>query len=478
MKILLVDDNPVERKMLRICMEGEKWDVAEAGNGEEGLTMARQFLPDAIISDGMMPDMDGFNFLREIRRKVLPEVVFIFYSAVYTGKIEEELARLLGADAFIQKPVAPQELVNRVVEILRSSDQRVKDLTLLDDEATFLRKYNKVLQAAVEKKVLEYGEFKSDSQILIEKLKSELVEQQVRDFSKGVLQRIEAEDMASLPSELRDRQYVNNHLYKPLERVKGICAQLEHDYGRTLTEEEKTYITQIIAAANRAEKLLDMMFISPLVRQPEFEDVFKRMKIFTNILQAKFSRRVQEDAVSAPVKGIRSAIDATADMVKDVFELLGVVRTPISQEGVDLSAIASTIAERLRLSVPERKVEFSIQGDLYAYGDRKLLRLLMVNLLTNAWKFTARAAEAEIEFGEGKIAEQPSFFIRDNGIGFSMTDAHKLFIAFSRLHPPEEFPGTGLGLAIAKKVVERHGGSIRAVGEPGKGAVFSFSLPA
>jgi light-regulated signal transduction histidine kinase (bacteriophytochrome) len=141
-----------------------------------------------------------------------------------------------------------------------------------------------------------------------------------------------------------------------------------------------------------------------------------------------------------------------------------------------LSAIAQQIAGDLAKSEPGRKVEFAIAPGVSANGDERLLRLVVDNLLRNAWKFTGKQPQARIEFGRTNGEASP-FFVRDNGLGFDMAYAGKLFGVFQRLHSPAEFAGSGVGLAIVQRVVNRHGGRVWADAKVNSGATFYFTLP-
>jgi signal transduction histidine kinase len=141
---------------------------------------------------------------------------------------------------------------------------------------------------------------------------------------------------------------------------------------------------------------------------------------------------------------------------------------------VDLSLLAREAVEALRAAAPHRQAEVVLQEKLVVCGDARLLRTLVDNLVGNAWKFSAGRQPARIAFGR---AEDGAFFVRDNGTGFDMAHAADLFAPFRRLHASDEFPGVGIGLASARRVVERHGGSIRAESQPDVGTVFWFTLP-
>jgi PAS domain S-box-containing protein len=163
-------------------------------------------------------------------------------------------------------------------------------------------------------------------------------------------------------------------------------------------------------------------------------------------------------------------------LIDDILGLSRVIRAELKIEKVNLSEIAETQADKLKEAEPERKVDFVIAPDVRAVGDKNLLGLVLQNLLGNAFKFTSKSPSARIEFGLDKQNGDPVYFVRDNGTGFDMQYVDKLFKPFQRLHSDQEYPGTGIGLATVQRVIQRHGGRIRAEGEIGKGAAFYFTL--
>ena len=151
-------------------------------------------------------------------------------------------------------------------------------------------------------------------------------------------------------------------------------------------------------------------------------------------------------------------------------------RGEISRKRVDLSALAMKIVDEYRRDQPERHVETVIEQELVAKGDEGLLRMVLENLLGNAWKFTRDQPHPKIEFGIIDCADAPAYFVRDNGVGFDMAYVNKLFGAFQRLHHASEFEGSGIGLATVQRIIHRHGGQVWANGEIGQGATFFFTL--
>ncbi|MGE5619513.1 MAG: PAS domain S-box protein [Sphingomonadaceae bacterium] len=173
---------------------------------------------------------------------------------------------------------------------------------------------------------------------------------------------------------------------------------------------------------------------------------------------------------------IRSASDRMDQLIDDMLSLARVTRSEMHREDVNLSAQAEAIAAELRRTQPERQVAFIIQPGVVAHGDARLLRVVLENLMENAWKFTSKHPTARIEFGVAEEGGEKVYFVSDDGAGFDMAYADKLFGAFQRLHAQTEFPGTGIGLATVQRIVHRHGGRIWARGEVEKGAEFYFTL--
>ena len=176
---------------------------------------------------------------------------------------------------------------------------------------------------------------------------------------------------------------------------------------------------------------------------------------------------------------IRNASQHMGELVDDLLKLSRLTRSDVWYELVDLSRLAEMIATELRNAEPDRQAEFIIQKELKASGDRRLLQVVLENLVNNAWKFTSQIPHARIEFGALKQApNEVVYFLRDNGAGFDMVYVHKLFAAFQRLHGVADFPGNGIGLATVQRIVQRHGGRVWAEAMVGQGATFYFTLSA
>ena len=196
---------------------------------------------------------------------------------------------------------------------------------------------------------------------------------------------------------------------------------------------------------------------------------------FARILQEDYGDRV--DRVGHD--HLQRILSAAARMTQMIDALLGLSRLsgqPVVPEQVDLSRLADTIVEELRAGDPERVATVVVQPGMTVEGDRTLLRVMLENLLGNAWKYTGKRADARIEFGCTGAGAETVWCIADNGEGFDMRFADRLFGVFQRLHGSAEFPGTGVGLATVQRIVRRHGGRVWAESEPGRGSRFYFTL--
>ncbi|MBD2164889.1 GAF domain-containing protein [Calothrix membranacea FACHB-236] len=186
-----------------------------------------------------------------------------------------------------------------------------------------------------------------------------------------------------------------------------------------------------------------------------------------------------DDAAQDYLRRIRSATQRMGQLIDDLLNLSRLMRSEMQLESVDLSLLAREICTEIQESQSGRQVEYIIQPGLIAQGDSRLLQMLLTNLLDNAWKFTSKHTQAKIEFGTiTQASDIPIYFIRDDGAGFDMAYANKLFSPFQRLHRIDEFPGTGIGLAIVQRIVHRHGGRVWAEGIVEQGATFYFTLVA
>jgi PAS domain S-box-containing protein len=196
---------------------------------------------------------------------------------------------------------------------------------------------------------------------------------------------------------------------------------------------------------------------------------------FSQILLEDHEDALNEEGQSH-LRRVRAASQRMGQLIDDLLDLSRMTRGQMRRERVDLSALAQSIAEEFRRTQPEHEVEVIIEEGLVANGDGSLLRVMLENLLGNAWKFTKDQPHPSIEFGLTEYGDDRAYYVRDNGVGFDMAYADKLFGAFQRLHSVSEYEGTGIGLTTVQRIIHRHGGQVWAKSEVGKGTTFFFTL--
>jgi len=184
-----------------------------------------------------------------------------------------------------------------------------------------------------------------------------------------------------------------------------------------------------------------------------------------------------EDQCKSVLQEICKTTEKMGQLINSLLCLSRISSGDLSLATVDLSAMARDIAAELQLVQPERQAVFTIADGVTAYGDAELLRLVMTNIIGNAWKYTGKKETTVIDFGVTECEGERACFIRDNGTGFDMNQSDKLFTAFERLHKKSDFEGHGIGLATVQRIIQRHGGKVWAEGEVGKGATFYFVVP-
>jgi len=256
-------------------------------------------------------------------------------------------------------------------------------------------------------------------------------------------------------------------------------------YGRDITERKKVQGELARTLAGLEERVQERT--AELARANEELDSFAYA--VAHDLRAPlraiwgFSRALAEDCAESVgptgahyIDRIVGNCEEMTQLIDGLLMLSRLSRQEIRLEPVDLSALAAAVVETLRDAEPGREVEIAIADGLVAEGDRQLLRAVLQNLLENAWKFTAGESPARIEFGVTEAGGSAAYFVRDNGAGFDMTYASRLFSPFQRLHRSDEFPGSGIGLTTVRRIIHRLGGRVWAEGQVGRGATFYFTL--
>ncbi len=431
--ILIVDDREENLYLLRVLLEASGYEVVEAANGVEALKAARQRPPDMIITDILMPVMDGFALCREWKRDAhLGSIPLVFYTATYTDERDREFALSLGAQRFIVKPQEPDDFMAIVRETIQEVGKPLvvpaatgvgepEPLTAEpggEGEHAYLKQYSETLIRKLESKMEQLERLNRDLELDI--AAREQAEAEVCRLNETLERRV-AERTAQLEAANQDltafSYSVSHDLRAPLRALDGFSAALLEDCGDALDETCKGHLVRIRRASQMMAGLIDALLALSRVAQAE-----------------------------------------------------------VRQTDVDLSEVARRVAGGLSAGAPEREAEWRIEPDIIVSADVVLLQSVLANLLGNAWKFTSKHPRATIEVGTVAVEGERAIFVRDDGAGFDMQFASHMFRAFQRLHSDEEFAGTGIGLATVKRIIEKHGGRIWAEGRPEEGATFFFTL--
>jgi signal transduction histidine kinase len=263
-----------------------------------------------------------------------------------------------------------------------------------------------------------------------------------------------------VPAILRAKVAVFVELYRAQQELRRYRSRLE-----TLVEERTTALTAINRELEAFSYSVSHDLRAPLLA---FDGMSKA-------LLDGYGDRLDKKAKDY-LKRMRTASERMTSVFDGLQALFRLTSGEIRREHVDVTVLANEIVEELKVSNPDRDVQVEVAKGIKALGDRRLIRILLTNLLNNAWKFSGTKTAPRVEVGTEMVDGESRIFVMDNGVGFDMIYAHRLFGAFQRLHSQSEFPGAGIGLATARRIVNRHGGRIWAEGAVGEGATFYFVI--
>jgi signal transduction histidine kinase len=406
-KILVAEDSPTQAERLRYLLEQHGYEVRVAPNGRKALELARESPPTMIISDVVMPEMDGYTLCREVKNDVTLGDVAVILVTTLSDAYDVIRGLECRADNFIIKPFDAGYLLGRVQYVLVNREMRRTQEAGMGVEIFF--NGNRHFITADRLQILNLLLSTYDAAV---QRNRELVR------SREELQSVNAK-LAASNKELESFSYAVSHdLRAPLRHIDGYVHMLAEDDETSFSAEAKRYLGVISEAARQMERLIEDLLL--------------------------FSRNARTEMHEAPV---------------------------------DLTRLLHEVVQGLEMQTRERHIVWKIPPLPEVIGDRSMLRQVFANLIGNAVKYTAPRNPAHIELGhdrgeDGRIV----VYVRDDGVGFDMKYADKLFGVFQRLHSAAEFEGTGIGLANVHRIVARHGGRIWAEAAPDQGATFYFTL--
>jgi two-component system NtrC family sensor kinase len=517
--ILVIDDSVTFREELRRALEQSGYAVISATSGEKGLRLAASRRPAALIVDGVMPGMDGETVIRRVR---LDAALRGLPCLLLTASDEQgvELRALdAGADAFVRKEEDMDVILARFAAMLRtartgpdaaSSLASPKRILAVDDSMTYLQELGSALRDEGYDVVLAHSGEEAIEMLAVQNVDCILLDLMMPGIGgQETCRRIKASAVLRntpliMLTAVEDRQALieglstgaDDYIAKSNE-FDVLRARIHAQIRRKQFEDENRRIrdqllrSELEAAGARAARELAETK-SALVEELKYKNKeletfsysvshdlrapLRSIDGFSQALIEDYGDRLDETAKNY-LQRIRAAAQRMAALIDDMLLLSRISRAQVNRERVDISSLAHTVAEELKNENPERVVAVKIQPGLTTHADRGLMRVLLDNLLGNAWKFTARTSDARIELRAQAQGADTVFFVKDNGAGFDMAHANVLFQPFQRLHDAADFPGTGIGLATVQRVVDHHGGRIWAEGKVGCGATMFFTIP-
>lgn len=415
-EILIAEDSATQAEQLKYLLEQDGYTVATATNGKQALEAARARPPTLIISDVVMPEMDGYTLCKAL--KADPRLNDVPVMLVTTLSTIQDIVMGLecGADNFVRKPYDSKSLLARVDNLLSNWELRKGNKMRIGLEIYLAGKRHFITSERQQILDLLISSYEQAIQVN-EELKAR--EREVRELNANLERR--AAELEAANKELDAFAHsVSHDLRAPLRGVVTCASIVEEDCGQALDEEGRRLIGVI-----------------------------------------------------------RSECYKMAQMIEDLLTFSRLGREPLKTRTVSLNQLVREVLHELQPIYEGRTVQFSVSDLGMARVDPAILKHALFNLLSNAIKFTGKTERASVEVGsmEDRGGEGLVYFVKDNGAGFDMRHAKRLFGVFERLHRQQDYPGTGVGLSIVQRVVQRHGGRVWAEATVNEGATFYFTLP-
>ncbi len=491
MKILLVEDSQSDAR-LEIEFLGESrtvdFDITRAERLHTAITILDRSRFDAVLLDLSFPHTEGVEAVARLSRR-FPNMPIV----VLTGADAADLAiQAIRAGAFSTLPKAEAD-ASLLARVLHQAVERERVLEELRRKDQDLQAANASLAELVEKNADAILVLDKEGRILFaNEAASRLFGRRLQDLldvqfglpgAGDIVTEVEIVRPASQEPGYAEARFVEL-IWKGTE---GYLATLRDITERRRAEETlKTLNAELAEAKIGLERAVAYRTTELEAANAELEAFsysvshdlmapLRSMAGFCQALKEDYGNALDEQAGDY-IRRIVAASKRMAELIDDLLLLSRVSRRPLDRDTIDLSVLAGDVLADLKESGSGRDIDVAIAPELTAIGDRTLIRTVLENLLGNALKYSGERSKVRIEVGVVANGGSPAYFVRDNGAGFDMAYADKLFKPFQRLHLESEFAGTGIGLASVARIVQRHGGSVWAEGEPDKGATFFFTL--
>jgi len=494
--VLVVEDNADMNAFIAEALSPH-YRVACAFDGRQGLELALALQPDLVLSDVMMPRLSGDQMVQALRRQPgLAELPIV----ILTAKADDDLrVRLLkdGVQDYLNKPFAVEELLARVGSLIKDRKRAADKLGESETrfEATFEQAAMGIALVAPSGRLLRVNRKLCE---IIGYSEEELLARTFQEIThpddlQTDLDQVQQMLSAEIRSYAMEKRYIRKDntlvwinltvalVRKPDATPDYFIAVVEDVQARKQAEDEirrlnsdlERRVIERTAELTVANRELDAFVyaVSHDLRAP-----LRAMSGFSQALVEDYGEQLQGEA-KLYLEQIDIASHKMSALIDGLLVLSRSTRGELQHDAVDLSSLSERLLAELMRSDPGRQVAVQVEAGLRAHGDERMIEVVMCNLLDNAWKYTAYAAAPSIRIYAEEQDGMHRFCVADNGAGFDMSHANRLFQPFQRLHRQEEFPGIGIGLATVERIVHRHGGVIEAQGEVGKGALFCFTLP-
>ncbi|MBK9089943.1 MAG: response regulator [Holophagales bacterium] len=519
-RILVVDDEAQNRYLLEVLFTSEGLEVEWASNGREALVAARRRSPDLVISDILMPEMDGFLLCREMKADAaLRRIPFVFYTATYTDAEDERVALEAGGDLFLRKPAEPDVLLAEVRRLLGAGEagERIDRESDLAAEVAFLRQHDRVQAKKLDKRHHELQESEdryrsyfrgSPVSILVAEEDGRLVDVnpaacRLSGYAAAELlganlslllgeggpdeplrlvaePGLEAGRSSSWTLRRKDgvrRNVALTAIRLDDDRILAFCedvterSRAEEAMQRANADLEKRVLerTEQLERANRELEAFTTS-VSHDLREP-----LVALEGYSRLLEQGSADRLDAES-RQNIDGIRRNARQMSDLVSSLLALSKAGQQELQVGPIDMQRLAGKVVEEVVTEAERRNTDVTLHPLPAAEGDVRLVRQVFAHLVGNALKFSSRKPRRTIEIGSRQVGSDTAWFVRDDGIGFEPGEANRIFGVFERLHHDRAFEGTGIGLALVRRIVERHGGRVWAEGSPGAGATFWFTL--